>query len=192
MYKSIFILSFSLFLLFSCHSKKKQSEAANEPVEEVKSVEEVKDVIPNYNLPLEIQLLHKQLSDTVFARIERTPCFGRCPIYIITIYKSGYTTYEGENFVDMIGKFETNLEQKKLEQLMTEAKRIKFFEFDPIYDNENVTDLPATLVTISTEDNFKTSINRYGGPEELRSFSDFFDSIIKGSNWEEITNEQNE
>lgn len=192
MSKTTFILSFSLLLLFSCHSQKKQSEAADEPVEEVTSVEEVEDVIPNYNLPLEVQLLHKRLSDTVFARIERTPCFGRCPIYIITIYKSGYTTYEGENFVDMIGKFETNLEQEKLELLMTEAERIKFFEFDHIYDNENVTDLPATLITFSTKGGFKTSINRYGGPEELNSFSDFFDSIIKGSNWEEVSNEQNE
>ncbi|RKX65008.1 MAG: hypothetical protein DRP41_03740 [Thermodesulfobacteriota bacterium] len=39
-----------------------------------------------------------------YITLERTPCFGCCPVYKIKVYSSGLVEWEGIDFVDKGGK----------------------------------------------------------------------------------------
>ena len=60
--------------------------------------------------------------DQPYITIERGACFGRCPIYNMSILESGLATYEGIKFVDNIGGFQTNFTAEELVDITKQAK----------------------------------------------------------------------
>ena len=175
-----------LIFIASCNCAKKKA-VEETPVEQaaqtVQNAESNEQEELKLELPDEIKTLHAGLSDTVFARIQRTPCFGHCPIYTLTVFKSGFVRYHGEKWVDNVGDYTAKVDAQLLVKLTEQAQKINFFNLKNVYDNERVTDLPATLTTLSNQQGFKTIINRYEGPEELREFENFFDELFKGIEW---------
>lgn len=121
--------------------------------------------------------------ENAVARIQRTPCFGRCPIYTITVYEDGSVIYEAEEFVQEKGAFYGKVEEDKIRKLMQRAEAINFFELNDEYDNEYVTDLPSTITTLRKDGELKQVINRYQGPEELHKFEKYFDQLFLDLNW---------
>ena len=76
MQKASYIIIIAITLTLSCKSKEKMSQS------------------------------NSSVADTILlASIERTPCFGKCPTYKISIYQSGYVIYEGKQHVKNIGLF---------------------------------------------------------------------------------------
>ena len=78
---------------------------------------------------------------------QRTPCYGRCPAYTATIFADGRVEYDGQRFVPVLGKHTLALPVATVNQLLAEAQRINFDKLDERYPS-NVTDVPATIVTI--------------------------------------------
>lgn len=150
------ILLFVCFLLLSCFSSKRAGKE-----------EKTKD----------------QAADTtLFASIQRTSCYGRCPAYTATIYQSGRVVYEGKHFVEKEGKYEAQMSRDKMDMLLVEAKKINYFELADKYDS-NVTDLPACITVIQADGKRKQIYNRHEGPPELRTFQQTFDQILDGLEW---------
>ena len=126
------------------------------------------------------------LPDSLVARIQRTACFGRCPIYTLSVYESGYVDYNGEKWVEKEGIYEAKVSQEVLGQLLDFAENINYFELDNEYDNKQVTDLPATITSIRNEEGIKTIVNRYGGPKKLDEFARYFDSLFDTIDWKRV------
>lgn len=181
--KALFL--FSLIFILSCKTNKNSvSEVAEEKGKEEMAVnEEKQEENLSKEIPEEIKVLHSELSDSTFARIQRTSCFGRCPIYVLTVYKSGFAKYHGQKWTDREGDYTMKFDSKKLTKLAEAAEKMGYFSMENIYDNPQVTDLPATITTLSIKNGFKTVINRYGGSENLRIFENFFDEIFKSDEW---------
>ena len=78
---------------------------------------------------------------------QRTPCYGRCPAYTATIFADGRVEYDGQRFVDLLGKHTLTLPVATVNQMLAEARRIHFTELQDNYKGD-ITDLPATLVTV--------------------------------------------
>lgn len=79
--------------------------------------------------------------------IRKTPCFGDCPVYEVTISKDGKVTYNGINFVNEKGVKEFQLSEKELKKLNEKLSKKDFSEFAEEYNNPRITDLPSTYIT---------------------------------------------
>lgn len=117
---------------------------------------------------------------------ERTPCFGMCPSFNLTVYSNGKATYEGKNFVDHIGFYQSQWDATALQNIMTAAEKINYFSLADRYDQQGVTDLPTVRTRLLKDGNLKEVANRYKGPKELQSLYQVIDDQIKLSEWKPI------
>ena len=104
----------------------------------------------------------------VMVGLQRTACFGRCPVYELSVLNTGEATLKVDRFCEeAFGRSlaqGTHSAQVEIEawQVVTDlAASLGFDTLQSRYDNPMVTDLPANIITI----NGKTVFNRYGGPD---------------------------
>lgn len=122
-------------------------------------------------------------SAEVFATYERTPCFGMCAIFKLTIYTDGSAEYVGKNFVNLIGEYQTAVSRVQMERISAMAESIKYFSMKDEYNNEKVTDLPSVITEIRGDKGLKRVRNRQGGPSELKQLYGVFDEIVRDGFW---------
>ena len=79
--------------------------------------------------------------------MRKTPCFGDCPVYELSIDKDGNVTYNGIQYVNEKGKHEFKLSDEQFNKLTKMLNEGDFDSFKDIYDNERITDLPSTFIT---------------------------------------------
>ena len=90
-------------------------------------------------------------------RLQRTSCYGPCPIYTVTIDARGTVTYEGERSVRVAGRRTAKVDPSIVAGLLTRADRIGFFDMRDAYraiehpdgTSTMVTDLPTKFVTVT-------------------------------------------
>lgn len=124
-------------------------------------------------------------ADSLFYRIERTPCFGRCPTYALNVYRSGYATFTGTRNVPLVGPHATRVPHEVMEKILAQAERIGFFEMQDTYDSP-VTDLPSTIVRVVSGDRDKQVTGRHGMPESFRKFALAADSLLISLPWKPL------
>lgn len=150
MQKLIYFILFST-LFSTCKSKEKISSSATAPA-----------------------------ADTILlASIDRTPCFGRCPTYKITVYQSGYVVYEGKQNVKNIGFFSTRLEKEKTDQIKNHIIQNKITDLDDKYVNPHIADFPSTYTEVNLNGKYKHIVNTDPeAPKPLIEFEKFLDSFF--------------
>lgn len=119
----------------------------------------------------------KGVADSLFFKIERTSCFGRCPTYEISVFESGYVIYHGKRNVDKIGFYESRLSNEQLKLILERAKAIDYFQLNDRYDG-NMTDVPSTITLIQYNDDIKAVIDRVNGPQALKQFQREMDELL--------------
>src|SRR5690349_23365175 len=93
------------------------------------------------------------LPSDALIRVQRTSCFGTCPIYTVTIDGRGTVTYEGERFVRVVGRRTVLVDKSIVAGLLAKAESIRFFGMRDAYrviENPDgtvtdVSDLPTRL-----------------------------------------------
>jgi hypothetical protein len=160
-----FSFSPALFLLIAamfaaCNSPKEQSSspASSENVEqaETQKPEEIED--PAVFPPTEEAVFH----------LRRTPCFGVCEVYSLSIWADGQVRYEGAQNVGKIGTFRASLSPMKVEELIARANEIGFWEMRSEYPSGDfrIADLPTATTTMRVGDQTHQVLNRgYANPE---------------------------
>ena len=179
------ILLASIFTI-SCSSSKKAT-SATEKGTEVKELETTPKESTTKIDDREDKLKKTIASypDSLVVLLKRTPCYGKCPIYILKIYASGYATYEGKNFVEMEGNYAGKMGKESIAALLKKVDEINFFELKNIYDS-NVSDLPSAHIYINKGGNKKQIINRHGGPKELKELASIIDEHVKKTEWKKV------
>jgi len=118
--------------------------------------------------------------------LERTPCYGFCPVYKLTIGGDGTVVYEGKDFVSNRNREETTISRDEIDQLVKEFKRIDYFSLNDEYTERTITDAPSVITSITLDGKTKT-IEHYHGdfsaPEELTELEDKIDEIVKSEKW---------
>ncbi len=124
--------------------------------------------------------IENDLPETVdpWLSYERTPCFGRCPVFTFEVFQNNRCTFDGRNFVDYIGTYEGRINDAQRARILRAAQSIHFFELDSLFDDPLVMDLHATLLSIEG----KTVVNRFGGPD-LRPLYSAIDEVIDAIEW---------
>lgn len=116
-------------------------------------------------------------------KMERSGCYGRCPIYDLTIQPDGKVTFDGKGYTQTKGKAEDKLTEEQLNQLIAEIEKANFFSLDNAYnyDSKNCpelyTDSPVVNLTIKLK-GIEKRINHYQGCNEK-------DSVNQNKNWTE-------
>ena len=106
--------------------------------------------------------------------LQRTACFGTCPIYKIEIFSDGSGIYTGTRFVENIGITKFSLSEPQLNLILTQAETIGFTNMEKEY-SEPISDLPTTFIQIKDK-----KIRDYtGAPKTLKNLENLIDQLYQ-------------
>jgi len=106
--------------------------------------------------------------------LQRTACFGTCPIYKIEIFSDGSGIYTGTRFVENIGITKFSLSEMQLNLILTKAETIGFTNMRKGY-SEPISDLPTTFIQIKDK-----KIRDYtGAPKTLKNLENLIDQLYQ-------------
>lgn len=94
--------------------------------------------------------------------LERTACFGACPIYTVTIYDDGTVVYQGERFVDVTGEQVGQIDPETVQMMVEAFAEAGYFDWDEAYTDQYVTDVPSVITSV-TRNGETHRIERYTG-----------------------------
>jgi hypothetical protein len=116
--------------------------------------------------------------------LERTGCFGNCPIYKVTLRRDGTATYLGKRFSRRDGVFHGKLGYG-FERLAEFLYQQGFFNLDENY-SAPFTDLDTAIVTVVSDGKTK-AVTDYGSaaPVELWGLEKLIDSISEEITWKQ-------
>jgi hypothetical protein len=126
-----------------------------------------------------------QKSDEPVFVLQKTACFGECPVYTLKIFSDGLVTLKGEHFVDKIGNYTNQIPADEVQQLISDFQSANFFDFQDEYTSE-ATDLPTTYVTFNHDGRSKKITDYYGAPDELKLLENTLERYIIISNWKKV------
>jgi hypothetical protein len=134
--------------------------------------------------------------DTTIA-LERTACFGTCPVYAVTIDAHGNVVYNGTRFVAVTGRRTARVPVARVAEILERAEQIRFFDLDDQYREirhpdgtmSTVTDLPTTFVTIKRAGRSKRVEDYYGAPKALGDLERLIDDLAQTRQW--VSTEEN-
>lgn len=122
--------------------------------------------------------------------LERTACFGTCPIYTLAIYEDGRVEYVGQDFVTVKGEQTGSITAEQIQELVAAFQDADYFNLQDEY-TAPVTDLPTTITSFTFDGKTKT-IRNYGGcldgmlvpaPQALCELENKIDEVTNSAQW---------
>lgn len=114
--------------------------------------------------------------------IERTPCFGRCPIYRAEVFEDGALVFDGRRFTSVQGRREAMLTGQRLQELIARLEKSDFANWKTSYEQRGVTDMPSAFITFRDK-----TIRHYHGdrsaPEALTTLENDLDELLGIQPW---------
>lgn len=132
----------------------------------------------------------KQTEPQLLASIERTPCYGRCPIYKATFMDNGEVKYVGKHFVEKIGTYKTLISAEEVLEIKNKIAEYKYFKLDSLYPTL-VTDFPSSITEVTLNGERKKVVNRSTPPPNLKAFEQFLDGLLEGKELEKVSDDTN-
>lgn len=119
------------------------------------------------------------------AKIKRTPCFGKCPVFTIEMYNNGIVKYNGVAFVEKKGNFVAKANSDLIQQIQSKALAIKYLSFENKYPIAPVAiaDLPTTTTYVRIGDVGKQILNNFDAPRELIEFENWLEQEFNKLDW---------
>ena len=124
--------------------------------------------------------------------LERTPCFGGCPVYRIWVSADGKVGYEGRSHVRRIGTATGEVPVERLRALLSELERAGYFSFATRYTSAEpacgryTTDSPSAITSVRYEGRAKRIEHDYGcgsAPGALVVLEQRIDEVLNSARW---------
>jgi hypothetical protein len=96
--------------------------------------------------------------------LERTPCFGTCPVYAVAISRAGEVTFIGKQHVADPGQATATIPPERVDSLLGELQAAGYFGFADAY----VMDSPACGMYATDSPTVITSATRGGKTKTIR------------------------
>ncbi len=128
----------------------------------------------------------KALQAPVLFRLRKTPCYGDCPVYSMTLLESEMAILDATKGTVKAGKQVQKLGHFDYTDLVTQFRQVAGMELADRYPVEgNVpVDLPFTELTFTDEEGKERVIEVYGSaPEPLADFITSLEEIATGYGW---------
>ena len=120
--------------------------------------------------------------------LQRTPCYGECPVYNFQALNNGEATLTVGRFgtdkmeLDLKeGDYSGEISTVVVDEIIQYAKAADYFTLNNEYDDKRVMDLPAIILNIDGHRVF----NRFEGPN-LEDLYSFIESKISDVQWHSI------
>jgi hypothetical protein len=118
--------------------------------------------------------------------LERTACFGTCPVYTLTILEDGTVVYAGEEFVSVTGEQTGEIATETVALMVAAFDAAGYFGWEESYETQPVSDLP-TIITSVTSNDQTHRIVRYAGdgtaPLALPFLEQWIDEMAISALW---------
>jgi hypothetical protein len=116
--------------------------------------------------------------------LERTPCFGACPVYSVVIKSDGTLRYHGSRFVKRLGNETGKVNEWHLARLKEFIIASGYTKLKPNYA-VRVTDQPGTYTSVVI-DGKRYSIKTYGSsaPASLYVIEQLIDKLVSEATWD--------
>lgn len=126
--------------------------------------------------------------------LERTACFGSCPVYKLTIFDDGKVLFDGKEFVKRPGMDTSQITKSQLEDLIRQFEKIDFLNLDENYTDdpkncpEQWTDHPSAITSLNWKGKSKTVRHYYGCrgskvAEQLMDLEGKIDEVVNTNQW---------
>jgi len=99
--------------------------------------------------------------------LQRTPCFGTCPEYTVTLRDDGTVTYSGRQYVRVSGQHSWKIDPAAVRALAREMEEAGFFELQNEYTDLR-TDNPTTYTSLTIGARSKKIKDYVSGPPALK------------------------
>ncbi len=129
----------------------------------------------------------EEMDTSVVISMQKTKCFGACPVYTIDIYESGMVYFNGKENVDKIGEFKIRLSKKELNRLIDLFTENRFFDLQDKYVSD-VSDLPTTYIYFSHNGKRKRIMDYDGAPQNLKKLESEVSQLVKIPKWKQVNN----
>lgn len=181
----LLIPAFLLVLISACKSKQEMPDTSVKPsstekMAQVDNVQAVADAAADE--AADQTVTPKSGTDSVFFSIERTPCFGTCPAYRLTIMQDGSAVYEGRRFAAREGRYVGHVDAATMKKLTDEAEARGFYAMEDKYDSP-ATDLPSTIIQVHADGHDKQVIGRVGSPQAFKNMAQEVEKILADVEW---------
>lgn len=181
--KKLITLSSLILLLLSCTRK------VTRPVQSAPDLNpSVTEVITGGPDTLAIEEPPTEAPPYLVAVLEKTTCYGKCPVFEVRLFSNGHLTYLGKKEVAMLGRYEAWTDLTLLEKVKAAAYQVHYFQLAEVYptNQRQIEDIPLTITYLNFDDREKTIMNNYGSPKALRDFEDLLEGLLLKVNWKRI------
>lgn len=115
--------------------------------------------------------------DEIVIELQRTPCYGSCPVHTIKIGKNGKGLYEGVRNSEYTGTYRFRLTTEEMARLERSFENTGFFDLEDRY-YRHVSDLPTTWITFRSGGRSKKIMDYYGAPEKLKNLEKEIENLV--------------
>ncbi len=124
--------------------------------------------------------------ENIAIELERTACFGSCPVYSLKIKGDGTVIYSGVQFVKIKGIQETTISMDAVNQLLLEFEKANYFSLNDSYTKFGKSDMPSANTSITIGDQTK-AVKHYHGdstaPQKLTELENKIDETVNSAQW---------
>ncbi len=133
-----------------------------------------------------VMVVEKEVApkDTLVISYERTPCFGRCPVFKVKVYESGFATYEGINFAEKLGLYSGRFTKEEIDAIYQSAVEIHYFDLESVYNDPLISDLPSTKSKINWAGKSHKIDARFNIPAEVKAFHKNLEVTLLEHEWQ--------
>lgn len=114
--------------------------------------------------------------------MKKGPCYGRCPVFTLTIYENGLASYQGERFTNKQGLYTKNISKSDVESLKTAFKKADFWNFDNVYKSK-IPDLQTVTIVWHEEGDSKSVMGKDGRPAKVMELEDMLEGFANSDGW---------
>jgi hypothetical protein len=124
--------------------------------------------------------------------LERRPCFGTCPVYTVTLERSGAVIFEGRRFVADTGTHTAAIPAARADSLFRALDAAGWFTFADRYTmgepgcEHFATDLPSVITEVRMDGRVKRVEHDHGcrdAPAALDQLERKIDEVTAVGNW---------
>jgi hypothetical protein len=121
------------------------------------------------------------------ASIQRTHCYGTCPVYQLTVYRDGVVEYDGGEFVKVQGKAAGKLGPREVTALEELFRKHGYLKLADSYEAAAFTDAASIYTAYTPEGGKRKEVKHYLGdldsPPGLHEIEEGFEKLVKIERW---------
>ncbi len=133
--------------------------------------------------------------EPVMITMMKGSCFGRCPVYTISLNQDGYSVFHGKRFCDKKGWFEKTFDKEETKKVLDAFANANLQQYQDFYESE-IPDLPTVSITYQVGEGEKKEVKgKAERPEAIFKLQAMLEALAETDDWtikEDVEEEEEE